>query len=281
MGPEEDAETAIKKSFVRLTVRAQPSAKDVTDQEFEQWQKLTARTSGMEMEFFLEQMQQKAIDIQAARKFHFDDSAIAKVLKKKPPLDFNAQKQSKMQFLVQCALSQMDISGIRDIEAEELEAKYQEALKGLHEAERESAQIQENWFDKRPNLFALKMINERNLARQVRDDRHALEHALETEQNFSGERNPFERRPCRPENAWDTKLTIGAGDGKAKVSAAKSKPAEDAAAPVQTTSRVNGSEAQEQQVTLDASTRLSRIMQAHKRANLLSKFGELATQQVG
>merc|ERR1712190_566576 len=179
-------------------------------------------------------MQQKAIDLVAARKFVFGEASISKVLRKKPPVEISAQKQTKMQFLVQCALSQMDISGIRDIEAEELEAKYQEALKGLHDAERESAEMQEDWFDKRPNLFALKMINERNLARQVRDDRHALEYALETEQSESGEKNPFQRRPCRPECAWDTQLTgdVGGGpQGDSKASSAKSKPAGDAAAP--------------------------------------------------
>merc|ERR1719410_3249786 len=141
-------------------------------------------------------MRQKAYDIQASRRFNFDEATVSRQLVRKSAVKIDAQDESKMRFLVQCALSQMDISVIRDYEAGELEHRYHEALKGLHEQEKKSSRAQEEWFEKRPNLFSLKVINQKNLDRQLRDDRHALKYALEAEGGTG--LNPFERRPCRP-----------------------------------------------------------------------------------
>jgi phosphopantetheinyl transferase (holo-ACP synthase) len=111
------------------------SNQDVTEKEFEQWKKLTLRSTALSEEFLLGEMKQKAQDIIQSQKIKFDENTAALVLKQKPTLEFNAQKQSKMQFMVQCSLSQMDISGIRDTEADELESKYQENVKELREAD--------------------------------------------------------------------------------------------------------------------------------------------------
>merc|ERR1712203_413193 len=104
-------------------------------------------------------------------------------------------------------MSQMDISGIRDSEASELEERYKESLDSLRNQEAKSTELQQEWFDKRANLFSLKMINKKNYERQVRDDRHALDFTLATETSGKEGVNPFQRRACRPESAWDTQLT--------------------------------------------------------------------------
>lgn len=188
-----------------------------------------------------------------------------------------------MRFLVQCALSQMDISGIRDYESEELEARYQDALKALHRQEEKSTKTQEEWFEKRPSLFSLKMINQKNLQRQIRDDRHALRYALETEASGSAGLNPFERRPCRPLRAWDTKLTEVAGLKSAK-SAETPKSIGDTAQ-AQQQSDLNGASAGDlhsaelAQAPGQRLSRVDRVMQAHRQANLLSHLGSLLTAQ--
>merc|ERR1712187_502926 len=144
-----------------------------------------------------EQMKQKAVDIKAAKNFTFDDSAVARLLKKKPETEFDAQKESRYRFLVQCVLSQMDISGIRDNDAEELEDRYKQALDKLHIQEAKSTQVQSDWFKNRPSLYSLKEINKKNLARQEADDRHALMYTLATETSGKEGLNPFQRRACR------------------------------------------------------------------------------------
>lgn len=266
-------------SSTRLIKISSVSNRDATEAEFEQWRKLTHRT-GIDEGYYIEQMKQKALDIRASHKFAFDDTTVSKQLQKKPPIEFDAQKESRMRFLVQCALSQMDISGIRDYESEELEARYQDALKALHRQEEKSTKTQEEWFEKRPSLFSLKMINQKNVQRQIRDDRHALKYALETEASGSAGLNPFERRPCRPLRAWDTKLTEVAGLKSAKPAEAPKSIGDTAQAQQQ--SDLNGASAGDLHIAQAPGQRLSRVdrvMQAHRQANLLSHLGSLLTAQ--
>jgi len=249
-------------SSQRLVKISSVSNRDLTETEHEQWKRLTART-GVDAKMHTESMLKKALDITNARNFRFDEPTVAAMLKKKGDLEFDAQKESRMRFLVQCAMSQMDISNIRDNEARELEERYKDSLDQLHSQEAKSTEMQSQWFDKRPNLYSLKMINKKNYERQVRDDRHALDFTLENETAGKEGLNPFQRRACRPLVAWDTALTASAdlpsnkpdqsGDGE-KAAEAK------AAAPAQTNS---SSESQNGGLPTNSENRMERIVRAH------------------
>jgi len=254
---------------------------EVTESEFDQWRRLSLR-AGIDEGYYLEQMKQKAYDIQAARRFNFDETTVSRQLQRKPPVKIDAQDESKMRFLVQCALSQMDISGIRDYEAGELDHRYHEALKGLHAQEKNSSQAQEEWFDKRPNLFSLKVINQKNLDRQLRDDRHALKFALEAE-GAAASLNPFERRPCRPVSAWDTQLTeVEALPKPKQKEGTEAKAIQDSTkAPAASGAAQNGmAAASEDSEAGRGMSRVDRVMRAHRQADLLGKLGPLLAAQV-
>jgi len=251
------------------------SNKDVTESEFEQWKKLTNRT-GVEAEHFLEQMKKKAQDIHNARRFTFDEAAVARQLARKPKLEFLPQKESKMTSLLQCALSQMDISGIRENDIRELDARYKKALTHLQTLEAESTKLQEEWFEARPNLYSLKEINRKNVAKQMKNDKHALEYTYAMETGGSAPLNPFQRRPCRPICAWDTQLTK---NDEEEPTMEKAPPAKDdkagSAAPL------NGAAAHKDNIEkLDRApgephSRVDGVLKAHRRANLLAKIGGL------
>jgi len=327
--PEDKAESAVLRSFVRLTVQVQRRAQDacvlaevvaieysppytvvrrngdtrtlqlqirckrgsstrlskitavsnqeVTETEFEQWKKLTDRT-GVDVDFYIEQMKQKALDIRAAKNFTFDEAAVSAMLKKKPNLEFDSQKESRYRFLVQCALSQMDTSGIRDHEAEELEDRYKDALDKLHIQEAKSTQTQAEWFKSRPSLYSLKEINKKNLARQEADDRHALMYTMATETSGKEALNPFQRRACRPVVAWDTKLTVV--EGLDKQAPTESAQGEAAAAPAQHEPLANnGAEQAGGHLAQEPVSRLESVLKAHKHSNLLSKLGSVLMTQ--
>jgi len=271
-------------SSSRLVKISSVSNGEGTESEFEQWRRLSLR-AGIDEGYYLEQMKQKAYDIQAARRFHFDEGTVSRQLQRKTPVKIDAQDESKMRFLVQCALSQMDISGIRDYEAGELDHRYHEALKSLHEQEKKSLRAQEEWFDKRPNLFSLKVINQKNLDRQLRDDRHALKYALEAE-GGAASLNPFERRPCRPQRAWDTQLT----EVDVLPKATQQPDAEPLAiqdsvkankAPAASGAAQNGmAAAAEEPEDSRGMSRVDRVMQAHRQADLLGKLRPLFAAQV-
>jgi len=209
---------------------------ELEEGEHEQWSRLTART-GIDSSLYTDTMLRKAQDINNAKNFKFDENTVSHMLSKKGNLEFDAAKESRMRFLLQCAMSQMDISSKSDNEAVELEQRYKDTLAQLHEQERKASDAQAHWFEKRPNLFSLKMINKKNYDRQVADDRHALEYTIATETSGKEGLNPFQRRACRPIVAWDTELTAVEGldtinETKASEKATEepaSKPAESAA----------------------------------------------------
>jgi len=265
----------------RLVKISAVSNRDITTSEFEQWRKLMDRT-GADMDFHFQQMKAKAQDISAARGFNFDEKAISARLALKKSLEFDAQKESRMRFLVQCAVSHMDISGIRETQATELEARYQDAARKLRQQEVKSAEEQAEWFKMRPNLYSLKEINKKNLMRQVADDRHALMFALEQEEEASkGAKisNPFERRACRPVSAWDTKLSEVEELKKTQKADAPDRPPGDGAAGSTAAEQVT---AEPEQAAAPPEVQLSRvdtILQAHRKANLLAKLGSLVTAQ--
>merc|ERR1719191_2152079 len=92
----------------------------------------------------------------------------------------------------------------------QIEAKYTNALNSISELERHGAQNQEEWFKKRPGLYSIKEVNEKNRLIQIDRDRHALVFAQAQERAEEGgtaQLNPFQRRPCKPVQAWDTSLT--------------------------------------------------------------------------
>jgi hypothetical protein len=269
---------------------------EISDSEFQSWKQLTFDYGGEQQmrEHYSTVFRRKQEDIIATQSFHWDESAVGARLARKisqgVELEFDAQKESRFRAMVQTTLSQMDISGIRENEdASGKEATYKEALDRLHKQEQKAAEAQNDWFKMRPDLYSLKMINEKNLAKQYADDKHALEYTLENEASGQGGLNPFQRRACRPVCAWDTALT-GVEKDKAEgsePSASSSSQAAPAvpAAPVATAvpAGVNGtaredaggeaaaasrSSAGPQQPT----ARMDSILQAHRRANLLGKL---------
>lgn len=260
----------------RLLKLSSISNQPITEAEFDQWHKLLTRT-GSDPEVLIEGLADKASDLSGNRHVVYNEATVRNILANKPTIEFDAQKESRMRFLVQCALSQMDISSIRDSELDELDAKYKNAVFGLHEMEHRSIKRQEEWFEKRRNLYGLKEINRRNLGKQMRDDRHALMYTFELEAGTTGTLNPFQRRDCRPVSAWDTKLTPTEG-----VDFPKGTPAPEAAAPAAvtaaaTTAATEAMPAAEQgtNVTTAPEGRVEAVLKAHRKANLLAQFGAL------
>jgi len=260
----------------RLVKVSSVSNRELTASEHQQWAKLMDRT-GVDAKTFTDRMLQKAGEIVKVRSFKFDDSIVSKMLAKKGNLEFDAQKESRMRFLVQCAMSQMDISGIRDSEARELEQRYKDSLDQLRMQEAKSTEVQAQWFDKRANLFSLKMINKKNYERQVRDDRHALDYTLANESAGTEGLNPFQRRACRPLVAWDTDLTAVDGlptnvkdkdEDKAPDKAAEAK----AAPPEQTPDKARSPEGGD--TPISEKQRMERIVRAHSGArHILAGLG--------
>mmetsp|Transcript_44851 Transcript_44851/g.112774 ORF Transcript_44851/g.112774 Transcript_44851/m.112774 type:complete len:556 (-) Transcript_44851:166-1833(-) len=257
-------------SSQRLVKISSVSNHELTEMEHEQWKRLTART-GVDTSKHTTDMLKKALDIDKARNFRFDEKIVADMLRQKGDLEFDAQKESRMRFLVQCAMTQMDISNIRDNEARELEERYKESLASLHRQEAKSTEMQSQWFEKRPNLYSLKMINKKNYERQVRDDRHALDFTLANETSGKEGLNPFQRRACRPLVAWDVQLTPHEGlptnaPKVADQSGAGEKAAEaKAAAPAQASSS-SMDETPNGELPVNSENRMDRIVRAHSGA---------------
>lgn len=197
------------------------SNQDVTKEEFEQWFKL-ANHHGMDLEHYRPIWADKARDIAKAREFKFDEKTVSAILRSKTDLgvdlEFDAQKESRMRSEVHSVVTQMTLCGMREARAQELELRENQARSSIGNLVEKAARHQEEWFDKRANLYSLKEINVKNKTRQVARDKHALEftyvleaEAEEAERMGKAERNPYERRHCRPVSAWDTKLTTTEG----------------------------------------------------------------------
>lgn len=238
------------------------SNRELTETEHEQWSKLVAQTGVEVTKLHSLDMVQKTADLQQARNFRFDERVVSAMLARKGNVEFNAQKESRMRFLVQCATSQMDTSGIRDSDVFEIEQHSKDALQQLQMQEAKSMDTQAQWFEKRPKLFSLKMINKKNYDRQVKADRHALDYTLSTETSQAQTMNPFQRRACRPLVAWDTELTKSEGllsPGAVDVSDG-GKGNENAAG------KVADENCNESQQLSDPQRRLERMVRAHSGA---------------
>jgi len=172
--------------------------------EHKQWWMVVEKT-GIDPRFLVETMNQKFEDIDAARNFQFTEQVVESILEKKPVLEYDAQKESRMRAAVQINLTQMDISGLQESDPIDIENAYQASLQQLAVEEFKSADTQEFWFNTRPQQFGIKTINVNNAKQQVHDDRHALEYAVLVEGAIAeAALNPFQRRACRPLIAWDT-----------------------------------------------------------------------------
>lgn len=268
------------------------SNEEISEQEFMQWRRLTLRLNGDVEAYYMDEFRQKAEDIRTALNFTWTDDRVTQKLARKTidadgrrhSLEFSAQKESRFRAAVQTTLSQMDISSVGDSEAVALENSYKQALEQLHEQERKAVETQEEWFKMRPNLYSLKMINEKNLSKQYADDKHALEYTLANEASGQGGLNPFQRRACMPVCAWDTALT--AVELNAEVSppapsvsqsapAASAAPAAAAVAPASLHGTgVRGGVCGEAVApgSEQPSARMASMLQAHRRANLLCKL---------
>lgn len=246
------------------------SNQDATEPEIDAWEQAWAATHA-NYNIFLDCMRQKAREIDQARKFTFDEGTVARILEKKGTVEFNAQRESRMRFLVQAALSQMDISDIRNTEADELEAKYNSAVEGLQEMLGKSVEMQARWFSSRPDLFSIKEINRKNLEKQMKDDRHALEFTLTSEASGQTTLNPFERRACRPVCAWDTTLTVSNVEGVGVSSGSTPLPAPGTPLPAAVTVVV--------QAAAPATSSTEAALRVHRKVNLMAKFGPLLAKQ--
>jgi len=264
------------------------SNQPISEGEMDQWQKLITKT-GMDTELILDALKDRAAEIAQGKHIRYDEAQVTRILRSKPRLEFDAQKQSRMAFEVQCATTQMDISSIKEFEVDELRAREKASEDQLHEMQRKEYQQQDSWFVMRRDLFSLKEINRKNLGRQVRDDRHALIYALKSEEGEGGATtNPFERRACRPVAAWDTKLTeVEALKKKApegeEAEAAPSAPktVEEPAAPAANTNTPATDAAPAATASGGTAARVSgtarvySVLKAHRRSNLLEQLGSL------
>jgi hypothetical protein len=233
---------------------------------------------GLDYAIFRTTWKDKAKDILEARNFNFDDKVVADMLRRKKSLgidvEFDAQKESRLRAELHSSRTQMELCGLRDARATEVEARYQNGIMQIEELYRKSANLQGTWFEKRPNLYSLKEINMKNKNRQTARDKHALNYtyALEEEAALALKEgrtvltNPFERRPCRPKMAWDTKLTDTEGleQLRADLPKAPEAPAGEPAKAATTEATTNG-------VKEHAPTRVDR--RAHR--DLLSMMSAL------
>jgi len=269
-----------------LTKVTSVSNEEISAQEFMQWKRLTLRLCGDVEAYYMDEFKHKAEDIRTALDFTWTDDRITQRLARKTidadgrrrSLEFSAQKESRFRSAVQTTLSQMDISSVGDNEAVALESDYKQALEQLHEAEKKAVQSQSEWFRMRPNLYSLKMINEKNLTKQYADDKHALEYTLENEASGQGDLNPFQRRACMPVCAWDTALTAVELDAEARPpapSVSQAAPAAVGVAAASTHGTVGRGDVGGEAVgpcSEQPLARMASMLQAHRRANLLGKL---------
>jgi len=183
------------------------SSSQIEEKHLTQWSKVMHRCR-IDPEIFLDTLTERSEQITRMKHIIYTDKTVDQILARKPKIEFDAQKQSKMAAQVQIGLTQMDISSIKDNPMAELAAQHKQAQIELHKMEKKEYQAQEHWFETRRDLYGIKEINRMNVERQKRDDAHALKYALAHEDEEEKKRNPFERRACRPVSAWDTSLTF-------------------------------------------------------------------------
>jgi len=181
----------------------------IEEKHLKQWKSLINRCK-IDPELILDNMKERAQQICRSKTIKYDEAMVARLLSQKKPIEFDAQRQSRMAAQVQIGLTQMDISSIREFEVLKLGKEHEIAKQQLHQMQRKEYEKHEEWFQHARGLFSAKEVNRMNHDRQVRDDRHALQYALDNERREdaeTGRLNPFERRACRPVSAWDTRLS--------------------------------------------------------------------------
>lgn len=183
------------------------SSSPIEEKHLIQWSKVMHRCR-IDPEIFLDTLTERSEQITRMKHIIYTDKTVDQILARKPKIEFDAQKQSKMAAQVQIGLTQMDISSIKDNPMAELAQQHKQAQIELHKMEKKEYQAQEHWFETRRDLYGIKEINRMNVERQKRDDAHALKYALAHEEEEETKMNPFERRACRPVSAWDTSLTF-------------------------------------------------------------------------
>lgn len=193
----------VSEKFVKV---AAISCKTIEDEHVQQWSRVMNRCR-IDPELFLDTLYERAQQIARTKHIQYDEATVDRILNDKKKIEFDAQKQSRMECQVQIGLTQMDISSIQKFEMADLAKQQKVAEENLHRMQKKEYDKQEEWFKTRKELYCVKEINRMNLERQKRDDAHALKYALEHEENETTKINPFERRACRPTTAWDTTLT--------------------------------------------------------------------------
>lgn len=266
------------------------SNKALRDIEFDQWMRFLERTHAgnrSPIENTMDRLNYQATQILEVRKYSCTPDEIEKILQGRKTLEFQPQQESRMRALMSATLSQLDVTAVRDRDAKEQTDAYNYVVSELGSLEKRSSKAQEEWFDKRANLYSLKEINRKNFFRQQNRDRHALDYVMCSEAAGGATLNPFERRACRPVCAWDTKLTFTEGvDAFVEGDQVPAAPSEDAAAKdaakshqkISSNCTESASGARDGVAeAIDAQPSLSRVdsvLRAHRRyTNLLAKLG--------
>jgi len=180
---------------------------DIQESEFENWRQYVDKRTQNSAVASLETIHLKAEAIKEAWQTEFTEEHVSALMNSKPKIEFNAQKESRMLSDMQCAISQMEIAGMKDNDAGLLEKSYREAQDVLAALGTTTVKLQEDWFEQRAGMYSLKEINARNLKRQAAREVRALDFVRKMENDEKPALNPFERRACRPMNAWDTSLS--------------------------------------------------------------------------
>jgi hypothetical protein len=257
------------------------------EDEFDQWRKFLDRSykgSTAAMKGVIDELEFQVDRIEAVRAYRLTHDEIEAILHRKQTLEFQPQQESRMRAMMQCTLSQMDVTAIRDRDAKEQADDYNKTVAELVKATTQTAEQQDAWFQKRSNLYSLKEINRKNFLRQQNRDRHALDEVVRSEAMGKTDLNPFERRACRPVCAWDTKLTFIEGQDQAMdeapASASSQEPAAGAAeaqpngtAPVSSNHEETSSGVERGAMAKPPLSRLNSVLMAHRRCNLLAKLG--------
>jgi hypothetical protein len=258
----------------RLFKISHVSNQALLDGEFDQWRSFEERSNAGNtgpVDLRLLKLGQQVVDIAEVRATILNNEQIEGLLARKRTLEFLPQQESRMRSLLQCTLSQMDISDIQGQDANELAGRYQKVVGDIKTLEDRGTKTQEEWFENRPALYSIKETNRKNFFRQQNRDRHALDYVLRNEAAGESGLNPFQRRACRPVCAWDTKLTVIEGMTEPNQGLGGAPQAEAPKAPDAQPS--GAAEAKPKEASL---SRVDSVLRAHRRyTNLMAKLGSV------
>lgn len=175
------------------------SNQDFTDDEFNNWRKVTHAKTVLDLEHFIPRWTTKVSSIVDARNFTWNEARVTDLLK-------NKKAVYRMQAVVETVgtvdgLRRSHVRCERECKEQKLRLKY-----------------------------SLREINNKNKDRQTARDKYALNYTYKNEASGDAGLNPFERRACRPVTAWDVKISNPLGNPEPQQAPAQdAKKGDDAA----------------------------------------------------